>query len=91
MIRCARFKSRKQVSGREGREIINLIVIRQSVILYLNITMKPRVIRFLKMSKNFREKPLQSSLFKFDEKIRSSQENDTETISVGLTGVMHPE
>ena len=47
MIRCARFKSRKQVSGREGREIINLIVSRQSVILYLNITMKPRVIRFL--------------------------------------------
>lgn len=86
MIRCARFKSRKQVSGREGREIINLIVSRQSVILYLNITMKARVIRFLK---KFR-KTFLLSLFKFDEKIRSSQENDTETISVGLTGVMHP-
>ena len=86
MIRCARFKSRKQVSGREGREIINLIVSRQSVILYLNITMKPRVIRFLE---KFR-KTFLLSLFKFDEKIRSSQENDTETISVGLTGVMHP-
>ena len=86
MIRCARFKSRKQVSGREGREIINLIVSRQSVILYLNITMKPRVIRFLE---KFR-KTFLLSLFKFDEKIRSSQENDTETISVGLTDVMHP-